>query len=161
MLHHSKQQRVATPAISLFEQLPAVIFDYIWTYLYLDTKCSRLPLLSHAVHIAFDPALCCRGHVKLELDEHDNAYPDVQQRAEYMKFASSIDIEWIRAELDTFMFSELAAALSQPNLTSLCFHEHLWSSSSLATATLLAYLSQVSPPRLKNLVTSTRHGKYM
>jgi hypothetical protein len=29
MLHHSKQQRVATPAISLFEQLPAVIFDYI------------------------------------------------------------------------------------------------------------------------------------
>lgn len=140
--------------LGLLEQLPAVIFVYICSFLSINTKCWKLPVLSRSVRNSFDHTHCCRGKMKLSITSNMKKNQHVLQSVKYMKFASSICIEWIDVDVDNVVFPELLTALSGSNLTSLEFVERISSSQTdTAIVALLSYLNQTSPQQLKNLVS--------
>lgn len=89
-----------------FEQLPSVLFAHVCSFLDLQCKCWRFPVLSHRSQTAFEPAACC-CEVRLQVvsnlsDINDSMMPhqirvssaNIHSISSYLRCASSIQIEW-------------------------------------------------------------------
>ena len=85
---------------STIERLPHNLFVYWCSFLSIETKCSKFPVLSRSINTIFDPVTCCcMDTLKLQLEPSDNPALRIQQsklfldRLQFVEFVRCIHLD--------------------------------------------------------------------